>query len=456
MDNLNSEIEKKLLRLVKVVNIKNKMNLNDINSECEKLFCEILNILFGLDLVVLNTESNYRNIAVDLGDEKKSFYAQVTSNKRKHKIEETLRKFSYAYGGKSKIIIFIIGKKPKYGKFETYGIEFDAEKDIWDIDTIINNLHVNPEQNRKVLFEINKFYDSGITDVYAIDKKSEDLTIDKTIIDSGNMKKYSYGLGDVCVDAFLPKSYKDKLSLLLTFRKKEVEDALITFGQEDAQNILFCKDDTEMLNRKFILFEDEGKIWLQLLNIRFPIEYSTAENLCFLLDDLKEEFNRCLYEQEELLGTTKFNKDEDGDIVLAEVPIYVWETMVEFARHRDYGLPYDKWNIFYTNSFYKDRIMVYKNINVKAKGDVLTQLFCKKKYGSYVTIVWRPGFTALDNPCKEFDNIIKWKADYTCDWLVDEFIPRALFEKERKWYQTYDIYKKKFYLRQRNIYCLKE
>ncbi len=48
------------------------MNLNDINVECEKLFCDILNILFELNLAKLNTESNYRNIAVDLGDEKKT------------------------------------------------------------------------------------------------------------------------------------------------------------------------------------------------------------------------------------------------------------------------------------------------------------------------------------------------------------------------------------------------
>ena len=93
----------------------------------------------------------------------------------------------------------------------------------------------------------------------------------------------------------------------------------------------------------------------EILNIRFSVEYITAENLCFLLDDLKEEFN----------------KDEEGDTVLAEVPAYVWETMVEFAWSRDYGLPYDKWNIFYTNSFYRDRIMVYKNINVETNGDVL-------------------------------------------------------------------------------------
>ncbi len=456
MINFKDEVERKLLKLVKIINIKNKMNLNDINSECEKLFCEILNILFELDLVVLNTESNYRNIAVDLGDEKKSFYVQITSNKTKEKIKETLRKFAYVYGSENTIIIFIIGKKAKYNKVDTYGINFDVDTNIWDIDTIINNLNDDSERNKRVLLAIDKFYDSGITDIYTVDKKNKDLTVDKIIIDSGKMKKYRYGLGDVCVDAFLPKSYKDKLSLLLTFRKKEVEDAWITFNQEDAISILFCKDDTEIMNRKFILFEDEGKVWMQLLNIRFSIEYTVAENLCFLLDDLKEEFDKCLHEQGELLGTRKFNTDEDGDVVLAETSTYVWEALVKFAQSRDYGLPYDKWNIFYTNSFDRNRIMIYKNMNIKAKGDVLAQLFCKKKYGNYVSIIWRPGFTALDDPCKEFDNKIKWKADYTCDWLFNEFIPRALFEKEGKWYQTYDAYKRSINLQQRGIYCLKE
>lgn len=456
MNNLKEEITKKLLNLVEVVKIKNKMNLNDINNACENLFCEILNIIFELDLIVLNTDSNYRNIAVDLGDKEKSVYIQVTSNRRKEKIKETLRKFTYAYGNENTIIIFIIGKKPKYGEIDTYGINFNVDTDVWDIDTIINSLNDDYKRNRRILLALNKFYDSGITDICSINKKNEDLTVDKTILDLGKQKKYRYGKGDVCVDAFLPKSYEDKLSLLITFRKKEVEDAWITFGQEDAQNILFCKDDTDMMSRKFVLFEDEGKVWLQLLNVRFSVEYATAENLCFLLDDLKEEFDKCLDAQKELLGTEKFSKDEEGDILLLEAPIYVWEAMVEFAQLRDYGLPYDKWNMFYTNSFYRDRIMLYKNMNEDVKGDVLAQLFCKRKYGNYVSIVWRPGFTALDNPCEEFDNKIKWKADYTCDWLMEEFIPRALFEKERKWFQTYNAYKKKFNLLRCGIYCLKE
>ncbi len=456
MTNFKKEIERKLLQLVKIVNIKNKMNLNDINMECEKLFCDILNILFELNLVILNTESNYQNIAVDLGDEKKSFYVQVTSNKRKEKIKETLRKFSNVYGKENTVVIFIIGKKSKYGEVDTYGLKFNIETDVWDIDTIINNLNDDFKRSKKVLLVINKFFDSGLTDIYTVDKRDKDLTVDKNIIDLGRMKKYRYGLGDVCVEAFLPKSYEDKLSLLLSFRKKEVEDAWITFSQEDAENILFCKDDIEIMKRKFILFEDEGKIWLQLLNVRFSVEFTVAENLCFLLDDLKKEFDKCLHEQEELLGTREFGKNEEGDVVLAEVSDYVWEALVDFAQFRDYGLPYDKWNIFYINSFYRDRIMIYKNVNVKAKGDVLAQLFCKRKYGNYISIIWRPGFTAFDNPCKEFDNMIKWKADYTCDWLIEEFIPRALFEKERKWYQTYDVYKKKINLKRRGIYCLKQ
>ncbi len=38
MTDLKKEIERKLLQLVKIVNIKNKMNLNDINMEWENCF----------------------------------------------------------------------------------------------------------------------------------------------------------------------------------------------------------------------------------------------------------------------------------------------------------------------------------------------------------------------------------------------------------------------------------
>lgn len=453
MNSLKDEIIRKLYELVKAVNIKNKMNLNDINNVCEEVFCEILNIIFEFDLIVLNTESNYRNIAVDLGNERKSIYVQVTSNTRKEKINETLRKFALVYETNSKLIFFLIGKKPKYSKINTYGTKFNKDTDIWDIETIINNLNDDFERNRKILLVLNKFYDSGITDIISINKKSEELTTDKIILETG---KYRYGKGDVCVDAFLPKSYKDRLTLMLNFRKKEVEDAWITFGQTDAQNILFSNANTEVTSRKFVLYEHENKVWLQLLNVRFSVEHITAENLCYLLDDLKVEFDKCLDEQNELLGIKKFNRDEKGDIVLLEVPFSVWEAMFDFACERDYGLPNDKWNIFSTSSFFRDRIMICKNMNEDAEGNVLAQLFCKRKYGTYVSIVWCPGFTALDNPCEKFDNKIKWKADYTHDWLMKEFIPRALFEKERKCFQTYKAYLKNFSPLRHGICSLKE
>ena len=71
---------------------------------------------------------------------------------------------------------------------------------------------------------------------------------------------------------------------MLNFRKKEVEDAWITFGQTDAQNILFSNANTEVTSRKFVLYEHENKVWLQLLNVRFSVEHITAENLWNLIN----------------------------------------------------------------------------------------------------------------------------------------------------------------------------
>lgn len=454
MDSSKDEVIKKLHEIVNVVNLKNKMNLNDINSLCENLFCEILNIVYNYNLIVLNSKSNYYNIAVDLGDEAKRFYVQVTSNRKNEKINETLRKFSYTYAIEDKVVIFIIGEKPKYKKINKYGRNFNIDEDIWDINTIIDKLD-DEEQNKRILLAINKFYDSGITDICSVYKKHEELTIEKTIIDSETTIGYNYGTGDVRISAFLPKSYKQKLSLLMMFRKKAVEDAWITFGQEDAENILFCSQEgSEVINRKFVLYEDDGKVWLQLLNIRFAIEYTVAENLCNILDDLKEEYIKCKKNQEKLLGIEKFNRDEQGDIVLAELPVYVWDAMFDFAQERDYGLPHDEWNMFHTGSFSRDTIRLYKNVHIKEKGDVLAEISCKRTYANYAAIVWNPGYTAIDNPCEEFDNKIKWKADYTCDWLINKFIPMALFEKEGKWYQTYNLFLKKYNPQDRGIYCL--
>ena len=454
MDDFKLEIQKKLMDIVETVSLKNKMNLVDINCECESLFCELLNIIWGFNLQVLNTESNYRNIAVDLGDEELDIFIQVTSNNRREKIQETLEKFSREYGNEKKVKIFIIGKKAKYKKIDTYGIDFNIDNDIWDINTIINKLNDNNEQNRKILLSIEKFYDSGITSICSVYKRNEELTVDKTMINLSEKISYKYGTGDVRIDALIPKTYKGKLSILFTFRKKEVEDAWITFEQKDAEDILFSKEDGALFNRKFVIYEDEGNVWLQLLNVRFSVGYSTAEHLCFLLDDLNMEFNKCMEEQKELLGIRKFRKNEEADVVLLDIPIYVWEAMFQFAQERDYGLPYDEWNMFHANSFCTDRIILYKHVNVKKRGDVLAQLFCKRHYGNYVSILWRPGYTGLDKPGEEFDNIIKWKADYTYNWLIKEFIPRALWTIEKKKHQSYTNYKKNFNPLNYGIYLL--
>ncbi len=451
--NLKMGIIEELTNICKIVHQKNKLNSTDIHRLCENMFCNIFNILFEWELMVLNTPSNPRNIAVDLGDRKRHIYIQVTATNKKEKIEETLRKFAKNYAKKDILKIFIVGEKPVYKKIDTAGIKFNVNKDIWDINTIIEKIDNTISKNIAIRKELNKFKDSGIMDTVSIEEKTKNLTAKKTIIEYNiaSVSKYVYGKGDVFLEAFLPLNYQAQLSGLLLFRKKEIEDVWITFNQSKAMNSLFKNNYHKNLkDRNFFLFEDNNKVWLKIFDMRFSVEKMTAEHLCILLDNLEEEFDKLTKKINTLLGTENFEKTEDGKYVLAQMPKYVWNSMFRFAQERDYGASKDNWNMFYT-SFLDDRIKIYKNMYSTEKGDVLAQLFCKEKDRNNVYILWEPGFTENDDPQAEFDNKIKWKADYTCNWLINELIPRALFEQEGKWHQKYNKYRDCYDPDKRNI-----
>ena len=54
------------------------------------------------------------------------------------------------------------------------------------------------------------------------------------------------GFGDVSLFAFIPKSYKEKLSCVVEFRKYNIEGAIISIDQEK-----LLKEWENWVNRKF-------------------------------------------------------------------------------------------------------------------------------------------------------------------------------------------------------------
>jgi hypothetical protein len=113
--------------------------LFDQNVIAEQFFAELLNTAFGYNLKLLPKNQ----VGVDLRDCDKQFVVQVTSTSARKKIQKTIyfvrEHKNYAF---YRLKILIIGKKPKYKKpfAEQEKIEFDPQKDIWDIPFILNKM----------------------------------------------------------------------------------------------------------------------------------------------------------------------------------------------------------------------------------------------------------------------------------------------------------------------------
>ena len=85
IENIINEISTNLSIIIYQVKLKNKANLNDINTLLETPFKDILNIIYDYDLVNLNNKYLYP--AVDLGDKNKQITFQDTSERSIKKIK---------------------------------------------------------------------------------------------------------------------------------------------------------------------------------------------------------------------------------------------------------------------------------------------------------------------------------------------------------------------------------
>jgi len=107
-DNIN----KKLSWYVTTIKNDNANGYQDTNHDAEDVFCFILNVIYDYKLENLNKiKNNFPGI--DLGDDKNRISVQVTSEKSKKKIQDTLDTFKRENYIKSfdRLIILIIGEK---------------------------------------------------------------------------------------------------------------------------------------------------------------------------------------------------------------------------------------------------------------------------------------------------------------------------------------------------------
>lgn len=199
-DKIN-DISTNLSILIYQVKLKNKANLNDINTLLETAFKDILNIIYDYNLINLNNKYLYP--AIDLGDENAKIAFQVTSERSIQKIKDTIKKFEknnfeIKY---NKLKFLIIDEKVQYSNKHNIDRPYFILKD--DIISCFELINIIKDLSMEKQNKINNILKSiiGIKDNISLDviydnrnniqkienEYTEKIAITKDILSTANL-----------------------------------------------------------------------------------------------------------------------------------------------------------------------------------------------------------------------------------------------------------------------------
>lgn len=129
-------------RIKHQVSLRNSIHLFDINIHSEEFFKDLLNKIHGYQLENLNNNFAFTE-SIDLGDSNRGIAFQVTSDKSKRKINETIKLF-YENGTVVDypiLKVLLLGDKPKRQGLISYGdFKFDLKVDVIDFSDLIREI----------------------------------------------------------------------------------------------------------------------------------------------------------------------------------------------------------------------------------------------------------------------------------------------------------------------------
>ena len=298
----------------------------------------------------------------------------------------------------------------------------------------------------KIYDNINMVFDSGRLHFKSIIKVSEMLSQKEYTFNPITSKAlWKMGYGTVQLSAFVPLIYGEKISALLEFRKYDMAGALITFEQEDLINDFFV--DEESFKKKHSVGREisDTMACLQFHNIRFFVDAYVANQIYCLFNELSKEYIKTQNQILKNMGVEKLKRE--GELFyLKSISLKEWEEIKYFAKYHDYcnenGT--EEWNIFNSMINIDTSLILLPYANGTIKGGHIYARICvisSKISDELVDVYWDPRMVVNSYLQFNFDNITRWKADYTLEWLEKKLLPEA-----HKYYdENISDYKKGFW-----------
>lgn len=430
------DIEKRLNQVATGIKSSNKLNLNDINIICEEIFGNILNKLLALNLISVSAEVSGNYIAVDLVDFDHSVAFQITSRSDRNKIKDTIQKFNHAVDLSQirSLNILILGESKSYCEPVVVklgnGEHFSYNDNVFDNAKLLTIIEQKERMTPGILVEIydtiNMVFDSGRLKYRSIVNQTKQLTGDNAI-SYREQKCWKKGYGDIQLTAFIPLAYDEKMSCLLEFRKAELSDAYITIEEKELLADYFLDEEAFIAKHNVGRYEEEDEMFMQISHVRILTNAHTSYHLFQLFEELNREYQIAQAQIEECLGTAGLKRTGSLYLINTISPLQ-WHEMLYFSRAHDWFSDEAdfEWNIF-NNNANNNQLILSPHVKDKRITGIFAELIVKKSETKMdmLDLFWKPGYRDDKNSMEGFDNVIKWRADYTSDWVRHRFLPKA-------------------------------
>ena len=449
------------------IKISNHFNFTDINVVSEDIFRQLLNLIYGYKLKWMSTYDSGNFVAVDLVDETNKVAYQVTTDFSHKKIEETLAKFeSHGLGSSiDKLYVLILGNtNHRYNSTKdspnkvtlSNKQEFDYNKDVINFDGLLESIKKvtpsNPEILAKAYDILTMVPDSGRLEYRDIVKDTKNKIMDERIEIYENIF-LAKGLGDICIRAYIPSTYKGTLSCCIQFRKHDICGIDITLGQEELLRDYLVDEDIFCEKHITVRPDKKHMVMMRLNDLGFEINEHSAYNVYKCFRKIKKSYDEAMMHIRSDLGWTKFEL-EKGRFFSQEIACDQLEKIVDFSVNHNWGFENDdyEWNIFNDGCNY-NQIILSPNLSSGKLGQILA-MFKFEPIISYnndikgYKVYWVPG-SYTEAKSSKFDNVTRWTADYSSEWFEQlltkiDCMPRQEdddFAKTRIWKKLKSLFK---------------
>lgn len=298
MNNFN-DIEEKLNFLAYRIKERAKLNLLDINIQTEIFCVDLLNLVYGWNLVDINREKSNAQ-AIDLIDKTNKIIIQISSIDQKRKIEMSLQAsimLSFQqYTFKYLCLASNADKLRKMKYSNPYNIRFNPKEDILDISKIINEiLYLSIEQQEKIKLLIENEFDKMASNI--IDENENSLVdeLEKAFERIKNSDNEDLTLADKAQKKY-SENYMHKMDELIKNRKEKSKDILEEEGKSFGKKFTIIEQEdtkTRFFEVYFYIDYSTKKKIYRLEKVRHAVEEKDGvRKITFFIDDPQEDGNR--------------------------------------------------------------------------------------------------------------------------------------------------------------------